>query len=215
MTPLSGAGERERLVQLLDAWRNQPGVTVDPAKWSEKFADYLLSHQVGVLSSEPEETRRVHEILDRPLSSGAPRQPSEEEPKPLTVDVLWGIIDSECYSHDVGPNEVSHALPQREPDAESYRWWEVPETELPIIVERINRFRAATPPGAARQGEGEAFAWLHERVAAGEGAYAFGITENGDIGLFREGQPKSIGVGDTAYEALTAAIRALPSKEEG
>lgn len=57
------------------------------------------------------------------------------------------------------------------------------------------------------KGLAKSLRWLTEAVHMGEGAYTFSLTEDGDVGLFLEGIEKSIGVGDSAEEALLDAHR--------
>lgn len=52
-------------------------------------------------------------------------------------------------------------------------------------------------------------AWLSLKTWAGEGSLAFGMTENGDVGLYwANDDTPALGVGDKASEALHEAHQA-------
>lgn len=54
--------------------------------------------------------------------------------------------------------------------------------------------------------------WLSQRVREGKGAVILCETDDGDIGVFIGDENVSRGVGDTAFEAIDAAIRARSEK---
>ena len=47
--------------------------------------------------------------------------------------------------------------------------------------------------------------WLTEKVEEGKGAFVLSLTEDGDIGLFKDGVEENLGHGDTVLEAITDA----------
>ncbi len=62
--------------------------------------------------------------------------------------------------------------------------------------------------------ETKAWQWVTDRTNEGFGTVEFGTTENGDIGVWwagANGGMDAMGVGDTALDAVLAAIASAPS----
>lgn len=53
--------------------------------------------------------------------------------------------------------------------------------------------------------------WLDDRVNEGRGAIEFGLTENGNIGVFRAGEKTVWESGLTVVEALANAAKKYPN----
>lgn len=61
---------------------------------------------------------------------------------------------------------------------------------------------SALPEMIAHRGR---LAWIDAQVQQGRGDISFGITENGNVGVFIGNEPLSRGTGDTVEEAIDAA----------
>jgi hypothetical protein len=199
MTPLSGAGARERIVNDLAALidnvanrhsMNDPLQIIEVERQLGPIVDGLLAHQVGVLSSDERTVKSIATMLGwenvppqhvleaeiralKARASGAPRQPSEE-----ALEAAVAVYDNE--KNEYPPEDMS---PMREALKAAYA--------------------IDFPPGAARQGEGEV-----ERERCAKLCEAWSEHE-------RNAPPDFRADGWTILKQVAAAIRARPSKGEG